>query len=336
MKIQALLAEAQELLTHGHAACAVEMLNAARAIPAPNVDRYALGEALLRASNSQIGWDLYDLHPSRAVDRLPIEQRWNGENCDHLVLIAEQGFGDAIQFLRFVPHAAERAARVVLVIHDELLSTVRTSPLLAGIEIITKSCARTVVWPANAQWERLMSMPKHVGTKAVATPIGGYLGRSESKLCVPAAPDGKWNVGVAWRSTPRQGFPNRSIPRGVATKLAVTGRLRPVVLHRDQDIASPPRGAISVGIRDFADTAAVIAQCRYVLTSDTVTAHLAAALGVPTIICLRRLPDWRWGAPTTPTNWYGSARLMFQKGDEQWPPVLEDAALAILNAREEL
>lgn len=335
MTIQAAIAEAQRLLGLGHAESAIEVLAAARAIAAPNVDRYALGETLLRASNCQAGWDLYDLHPSRTADRLPIDQRWGGEPCAQLVLIAEQGFGDAIQFLRFVPHAAERVDQVVLAVHDELLSVVRTSPLLTGIEIMAKSHARTIAWPSNARWERLMSLPKHVDKLAVAMPIGGYLDGSASQLSVPSAPEGIWNVGVAWRSTPRQGFSNRSIPRKIATQLAATGRLRPIVLHRDQDIGSPPRGAVSVGIRDFADTAAVISQCRYVVTSDTVTAHLAPALGVPTIICLRHLPDWRWGAPASPTNWYDSARLMFQKGDEQWPPVLEEAVRTVLTAMDE-
>ncbi len=335
MTIQAAIVEAQRLLEDGQADGAVEVLTAARAISAPEVDRYALGEALLRASNGRAGWDLYDLHPSRAVDRLPIEQRWDGRPCARLVVIAEQGFGDAVQFLRFLPYAVERVEQVVLAIHDELLSVVRTSPFLAGVEIIAKSHARTVAWPSNARWERLMSIPKHAGEQTVALPVGGYLGGPITPFPVPSVPEGTWNVGVAWRSTPRRGFPNRSIPRGVATKLAATGRLRPIVLHRAQDVGSPPRGAISVGIRDFADTAAVIAQCRYVVTSDTVTAHLAPALGVPTIICLRHLPDWRWGAPATPTNWYDNAHLMFQRADEQWPPVLENAVRAVLIALEE-
>ncbi|WP_194904759.1 hypothetical protein [Catenulispora rubra] len=334
MTIRAAIAEAERLLGLGHAGSAIEVLTTARAIAAPNVDRYALGEALLRASNCQAGWDLYDLHPSRTVDRLPIGQRWDGKPCAKLVLIAEQGFGDAIQFLRFVPYAAAHVDQVVLAVHDELLSAIRTSPLLTGIEIIAKSHARTVTWPPNARWERLMSLPKHMDKLAVAMPIAGYLNGSTSPLSVSSAPQGMWNVGVAWRSTPRHGFSNRSIPRKVATQLAATGRLRPIVLHRDQDLGSLPWGAVSVGIRDFADTAAVIAQCRYVVTSDTVTAHLAPALGVPTIICLRHLPDWRWGAPASPTNWYDSARLMFQKGDEQWPPVLEEAVRAVLTAME--
>src|SRR5690242_15997424 len=78
-----------------------DLLDAAGTLDLPAVDRYAIGEALLRASNATIGWDLYDLHPSRSVDQLRGVIRWDGSECDLLVIVADQGFGDAIQFLRF-------------------------------------------------------------------------------------------------------------------------------------------------------------------------------------------------------------------------------------------
>ncbi|OLE28746.1 MAG: hypothetical protein AUG49_01490 [Catenulispora sp. 13_1_20CM_3_70_7] len=234
-----------------------------------------------------------------------------------------------------MPPVAKRADRVVLAIHDELYDIARAAPLLAGVEVITKSDARGTVWPRQTRWERLMSLPAHLNASAIATPMSAYLTAPGTQIQIPAAPAGSWNVGVAWRSTPRRGFANRSIPRTIAAKLAATDFLRPLVLHRDQDVGRLPGGAVSVGIRDFADTAAVIAQCRYVVTADTVTAHLAPALGVPTIICLRHLPDWRWGAPAAPTTWYDTARLTFQKGDEHWQSVLDQAVRTVTAAMPE-
>lgn len=209
MTIKSMIDDAERLLYAGNAKHALAVLEVAREIPAADIDRYALGEALLRASNARVGWDLYDLHPSRAVDRLPIARRWDGERCPNLVLIAEQGFGDAIQFIRYIPHIVRRVDHVVLVIHDELMDLVVSSPLLAGVKIYAKSEARSATWPPDTSWERLMSLPRHLAHEASATPAEGYLDARRSVCQVPDSRPGTWNVGVAWRSTPRRGFANR-------------------------------------------------------------------------------------------------------------------------------
>jgi hypothetical protein len=71
-------------------------------------------------------------------------------------------------------------------------------------------------------------------------------------------------------------------------------------------------------------------QCDYVVTSDTVTAHLAPSLGASTLICLRHRADWRWGTPRHPTRWYAKAEILFQDESETWAPVLAAAARRIL------
>ena len=94
-----------------------------------------------------------------------------------------------------------------------------------------------------------------------------------------------------------------------------------------------PVGVVQLPIRGFLDSAALMAQCDLVVTADTVTAHLAPALGVPTMICLRHRADWRWGTAGNPTIWYGSAELLFQDARLRWETVLTDAAERVRKLR---
>lgn len=322
-----LLQTADDLIWQGASREAITLLEQARSMGGSPVERYSVGVALLRASNGQLGWDLYDLHPSRPVDRLPGVARWDGGPCRLLVVVAEQGFGDAIQFLRYAPHAAKRAESVVLAIHDELLEVASTSPMLRAVTVLGKSEARHRAWPAHARWERLMSLPARIGDLPV-DPAEPYLRRNSRPRLAPS-PAGVVTVGVAWRSTTRRGVPSRSIRAHALRYLTRQDHIRLVALHRDEDIHARPDGVEFVGVGDFADTAQVISGCDYVLTVDTVTAHLAPAIGVPSFVLLRHRPDWRWGTPTGPTQWYRAANLLFQDESQRWKPVLEAAVRRI-------
>jgi hypothetical protein len=322
---------AESLMYRGRRWQALDVLQQARILDAPAVDRYALGEALLRASNARLGWDLYDLHPSRPADRLPGVPRWDGSWCERLVVLAEQGFGDALQFLRFVPRVIGRAGRIVVALHDELMPVAASSPMLAGTAVVSKSQAAATAWPSGTRWERLMSLPARIAD-AGAEPAQAYLNQPAARPgCVlPDAQPGCLTVGVAWRATRRHGFPSRSMPVQVLAPLAAGGRVRLVCLHRSGDVPTPPRFITGLDIRDFTDTASVMAQCDLIVSVDTVTAHLAAALGIRTLICLRHRPDWRWGTPANPTHWYHHARPLFQDGRRRWEPVIRAAAERLL------
>ncbi|MGH3734209.1 MAG: hypothetical protein ACRDT6_01065 [Micromonosporaceae bacterium] len=323
------LAEADRLTWSGDTAAALAVLESALAPPLSDVERYSVGEGLLRASNCRRGWKLYDLHPSRAVDRLRTVRRWDGQPCPLLIVLSEQGFGDAIQFLRFVPHVVVRANAVVVAVHDELFEVAAGSPVLRGCTVIRKSTARRTRWPAEARWERLMSIPARLRHPDPGV-AGPYLLPPESpSVTIPSAPPGVLTIGVAWRATYRRGFPNRSFPSRLARVLLDPGNTRVITLHRTRDIRALPDGVEEFGIGNFADTAEVISQCDCVVTADTVTAHLAPALGVPTLICLLHRPDWRWGTPANATRWYAAADLIFQDGNRTWEPVLATAARRI-------
>jgi ADP-heptose:LPS heptosyltransferase len=283
------------------------------------VERYEAGINLLRSTNCSEGWELYDLHPSRPVDRLPLP-RWDGGPCPTLVIMAEQGFGDMLQFLRFIPRL-EFTGDIVVAVHDELYPVCATSHLFSGCRVMRRSEARIHRWPDDTRWERLLSLPVHLNTVTID--------RQESFLPVPPPPPrlpntdaGILTVGVAWRSTHRRDGPNRSLPASLLRQLAVPRRTRLVSLHRHTSIARPHPDLIQPPIRNFTDTAAVIGQCDLVVTSDTVTAHLAPGLGIPTTVLLLHEPDWRWGTRERPINWYAHAELLFQPEPGDWQSVI--------------
>jgi hypothetical protein len=316
------VAEVERLARTGARDDALALLTAARALDLPERDRYEIGEALLRVSNCQVGWQEYNLHPSWAVDRVPGVRAWDGQTCRLLIVMADLGFGDTIMALRHVPALLDRAEQVVVAVHDVLFDLLRHSPALAGTTVIPKSQAQKTTWPDYARWERLFSLPGIVGTGSVR-PMPAYL---HAPIREPAVPRerGERLVGVAWRSTVRRGFPNRSIPLRLFTRLATVPNVRLVCLHRDRDLRAVPRYVAMAGIANFVQTAAVMAQCDLVVTADTVTAHLAPALGVPTLIALRHWPAWIWGTRRNPTYWYERAQLVFQGEDETWAPVIDE------------
>lgn len=322
-----LLAEADTLLWSGASQKAISLLDGAAGMDITKVERYTIGTTLLRASNCRLGWDLYDLHPSRTVDRLRGVPRWDGRPCRRLIILAEQGFGDALQFIRFVPLVSDRAETIVVAIHDALFDVVSGSPLLEKNAVITKSTARETRWSPDTRYERLLSLPAKIPAPEVkaAKPYLRLPGAGVTRV-LPSASAGTITVGVAWRTTYRRGCPNRSFPVRHVRELTANGQVRIVPLHRTRDMRAVPGGAEIVQIDNFLETAEVMSQCDYVVTADTVTAHLAAALGVPTLICFLRRPDWRWGTPDNPTRWYVNAEMLFQGASEDWRPVLAAAS----------
>ena len=311
---------AEQLARAGSRAASMALLTSARSAALTDRERYEIGEALLRVSNCRLGWEEYNLHPSWAVDRIPGVRRWDGEACRLLIVMADLGFGDTIMALRHVPALLGRAEQIVVAVHDVLFELVRSSPLLAGTTVISKTQAQRSAWPPDARWERLFSLPASVGTEAIR-PVSAYL-HPPTRGPVVEREAGEQVIGVAWRSTVRRGFPNRSIPLRLVLRLAAVPNVRLVCLHRDRDLRAVPRGVTTVGIGNFVETASVMSQCDLVVTADTVTAHLAPALGVPTLIGLRYWPAWIWGTKQNPTRWYECARLIFQSDDVTWASVV--------------
>ncbi|MGN6667972.1 MAG: tetratricopeptide repeat protein [Trinickia sp.] len=266
--------------------------------------------------------------------------RWRGEPIAERTLLveAEQGFGDTLQFLRFVPLARERAGRVVLTVQREL------EPLVAPLAKdwrISLAIAGEAPPPADLHCP-LLSLPLALGATLAELPA------PRRYLDVPAAYRRRWRgslgghakikIGLAW-SGRIQAHENRAMPVTALAPLVAIGGVDWLVLQPnlcDDDTraldALSRTGSIhrfDTRIRDFADTAAIVDRLDAVVSIDTSIAHLAGALGKPLWLMLPFAADWRWFTKTDRSPWYPSARLVRQPSPGQWDSVVNDVAAAL-------
>ncbi|WP_207002965.1 tetratricopeptide repeat protein [Trinickia mobilis] len=286
-------------------------------------------------------WRLKALaHTSGAATPLP---RWQGEPLDQETLLveAEQGFGDTLQFIRFMPLVRERAALVVLEVQPELLPLV--APLAEKWRI--KMVARGAPRPLAHLRCPLLSLPFALGITADTLPARARY------LDVPRDYQRRWRgslgghakrkIGLAW-SGRIQARENRAIPLAALDPLFALEGIDWIVLQPDlsaderRALDTHPR-AVSIHrfdehIGDFADTAAIVDRLDAVVSIDTSIAHLAGALGKPLWLMLPLAADWRWFVDSDRSPWYPSARLVRQRTPGAWEEVIEAVAREVRGA----
>ncbi|MBN3758805.1 tetratricopeptide repeat protein [Paraburkholderia sp. Tr-20389] len=277
--------------------------------------------------------------PSAAPDPAALP-RWNGEPIEGKTLFvhAEQGFGDTLQFVRFVEPVARRAVRIVLEVQSQLV------PLLAP----TAEQWRVTVIPQGAPRPRadlqcpLLSLPFALGTELDTIPA------RTPYLQAPAAARRTWRgslggharrkFGLAW-SGRAQRQENRSLPLAALEPLFALEGIDWIVLQ--PSLTDDERAALDMHpraktihrfdgrIRDFADTAAIVERLDGVVSVDTSIAHLTGALGKPLWLMLPFAADWRWFTGDRHSPWYPSARLVRQPQPGAWTEVVEEVAAAL-------
>ncbi len=308
----------------------------------PNVARYHtnLALTLLLAGKFREGWEEYEWRWRDHPNFPPYlrDRPWRGEAMPSgtLLLQAEQGYGDTVQFIRYARLARQRVGRIVLACQPELVRLMRTVPWLD--EVVPETAAV----PAFDGGLTLMSLAGMFRTSAEPDTIPGGV----PYLSVPAGagirlPEAKgFKVGIAWAGRPTHGDDwNRSIPaRLLAPLLAVPGvsffsLQRGAVAER---LGRPPTGSIAEVAdlcADFADTAQVVAAMDLVISVDTAVVHVAGAMDKPAWVLLPPVPDFRWrmGGDTTP--WYPSLRLFRRSFEAGWEPVIAEITrqLAIIS-----
>jgi len=245
---------------------------------------------------------------------------WTGDDpTGRTILVhAEQGFGDTIQFARYLPLIVARGARVVLACDARLVRLLDTLPGVAAIPV-------EGALPPNDAWIDQMSLPRVFATRPTTIPAaGGYLVADPVRVATwwAALPAGR-KVGVTWAGNPGHSNDRRRSlpPDALAALLAAPGvRFIPVQPgERTGDAALPDLPARLI---DYADTAALIANLDLVVTVDTSVAHLAGALGVPCWVLLPFAPDWRWRLGCRDSLWYASVRLFRQPAPGAWSDVV--------------
>jgi tetratricopeptide (TPR) repeat protein len=246
-----------------------------------------------------------------------------------ILLHAEQGLGDTIQFARYVPMLARAGAKVVLEVQPQLKA------LLGQIEGAATVVARGEPLPAFDVQCPLGSLPLALKTEPATIPsVDRYIRADEAHMA-------KWRprlealgrprIALAWSGNPQHmNDRNRSIPLSLLAPLLSPGAMHFVSVQRElrdgdaELLAREPRVTqIGTELDDFADTAAVLAIVDLVITVDTSVAHLAGAMGRPVYILVPFSPDWRWTLAGESSRWYPTARLFRQPSLGDWDSVIE-------------
>jgi tetratricopeptide (TPR) repeat protein len=244
-----------------------------------------------------------------------------------ILLHAEQGLGDTIQFVRYVPLVAARGARIILQVQPALV------PLLSTLSTVTQLLPQGADLPRFDCHCALLSLPLAFGTTLDTIPAEvPYLSAPPERItawreCLSSS---RPLVGLAWSGNPEnKGDWKRSIPLAALMPLLRSPGIRFISLQydvRDSDRAAlaqcPSLAPFPNDVQDLADTAAVIDNLDLVISVDTSVAHVAGALGRPAWVLLPSVPDWRWLLGRDDSPWYPTARLFRRRAGETWDPVV--------------
>lgn len=326
------------LQSQGDAAASFTYLDAALARH-PQDGRFHWAHAFIRllAGDFARGWPAHEWrwHPTVAATERPRHgcSAWAGEDLTGktLLLFAEQGLGDSIQFLRFVPQAARRAGRVLLLLPPALHGLALASGLPANCSVVGTH-DRHVRVDVDLP---LMSLPLVLGITAESD-----LGMEQPYVTPDPARARAWSarlqalgpglrVGLVWSgNAAHRNDHHRSIPLAILRKLDAQGchfiSLQPQVRDGDQAALAqwPSLHRWGLELKGFEETAALVAELDLVVSVDTSVCHLAGALGIPTWILLPYAPDWRWMLHRSDSPWYPSVTLYRQPAPRAWEPVL--------------
>ena len=310
--------------------------------------RWNLGALQLLTGDFENGWQGLEmrfripaLHPAYPTFRGPM---WLGAEPvagKTILICADEGLGDSIQFARYVPVLAARGARVILVVEPILI------PLLAGIKGVWQclpKLADTVLPPYDLHCA-INSLPLALATRLDSIPDEPYLPPPatdrvqawEDRLQQSLGPHDRLRVGLVW-----SGNPDHWNDRNRSTSLAAMSGILDVDA-RFVSLQKQPRPADAETLRkspaiidltrdltDFAETAALLSCLDLVISVDTSVAHVSAALGRPTWILLPHLPDYRWMFDREDSPWYPSVRLFRQDARGDYAGVLDRVRAELL------
>lgn len=303
-----------------------------------------LGLLLLLHERNEEGWGEYEWY--RRSPTYMSRQRnfgtpsWDGSPADGQTLLAyaDQGFGDTLQFVRYLPRllAQSRAARLLVEVQRPLIPLLRQLGN-AQIEFVPQDATQPV--PAHDFHVPLFNLPLLLRCFEPLTIKGAYLHAEASKRAewrerLASAPAPR--VGIAWAGNPGQADDRRRsmMPEAFAPILQAPD-VTFVSLQIEPRGPLPPvmRAAGVLDLRehigDFADSAALLAELDLIITVDTSVAHLAGTLGRPVWTMVSFVPDWRWGIGHTDTPWYPAMRLFRQPRAGDWAAVVEEVSAAL-------
>ena len=285
------------------------------------------------------GWREFEWRHRLMASRGYVEPLWLGQDFapgTTILLHAEQGFGDTLQFCRYAPMVAALGARVVIEVQPELKRLLTGMP---GVALVVAQGEATGPFDLHCP---LLSLPLAFGTTVETIP-----GAVRYLQADPMATEA-WRarladlpgvkVGLVWAGNPRsfnqiaaEMDRRRSFALERYAPLGAIPGMTLVSLQKDaagEQARTPPAGMVihdwTEELTDFADTAALVAALDLVIGVDTSVVHVAGALGVPVWILNRHGACWRWLRGRTDTPWYPNARLFRQARTDEWGPVIDE------------
>jgi cytochrome c-type biogenesis protein CcmH/NrfG len=302
----------------------------------------ALAQTLLAKGDFDPGWLEYEwrnlTEAGKATMPAMTSAPWNGMTMPtgRLLLVGDQGYGDSIQFARYIPMAAERCQEVILGCSPEM------APLLSHLPGVAQYCHRWTDIPGHAAHCRLSSLPYLFRTRLSSIPnqvpylkaeparIAHWRARLDTTL-----PAGVPRIGLAWTGRPTHPNDRRRslalsqlLPLANAGPAAFVSLQKPIPARDRETLAQfPDMTNIADDLGDFGETAALIENLDLVISVDTAIGHLAGALGRPAWVLIPKAADWRWMLEREDSPWYPSLRLFRQRRPGAW-----DEALAHLHS----
>jgi Tfp pilus assembly protein PilF len=327
----------EALLNYGQSLCdehqfkqAIEIFRKAVALrPQDPSAHFHLSGVLLLTGDFSQGWLEYEWRTKRHDEQCrkldASRAHWSGEDPagKRILIHAEQGAGDTIQFSRLVTALAQRGAEVILACPPQLLRLLRT------LDGVSQLITNTQQWREFDFQCYLLSLPLLLNLKLDTIPTRvPYLRAQADSIefwrnrLSPLGPVKK--IGLAWAGNPdHTNDHNRSIPLAKFAPLAQAPGVHFICLQKGNGSEQPPPAGLKLinhtsEIFDYADTAGLIANLDLVIAADTSVAHLAGALGKPVWTLLPFNPDLRWMLQRTDSPWYPTMRLFRQPHLADW------------------
>ena len=274
-----------------------------------------------------------------SMEKTPWEGLWKGETCQDLLVWDEQGYGDALQCLRWINACTHRTQQLTLMLRPALLKLIKRRLELSN------NC-RIVCLPTSGP--PLTKHERHC--PLMGLPVA--LADERREIPTPRAPNGQWlqscyqpkgnkSIGFVWAAGSKgdedaqRASDRRSMPAEALIKHALSWHenfnAELISLQLDavgsEPAVTPAGGAIQQLMKggDWESTAGVVEQLDLVVSVDTAMVHLAGNLGVPCLLLLNRVHDWRWGTEDEPQDWYPRQVIIRCKKDNDWETLLQEA-----------
>ncbi len=313
-----------------------------------------LSQDLLLSGNFREGLKYYETRFKKGQNEFFLSylgQPWSGANLSkskprHLILVAEQGLGDTLQFCRYALILQRQNIDITLFCQKVLTTYLKNN---TDIKNITHEMTPEEVTQEGTTWCPLMSLPHRLGTEKNSIPSEKSYLRANKDLVA------EWNkklnrregyklIGLHWQGNPTH--ENSLYSRGRSMSFVdwvPLNSIDGIEFVSLQKKAGQEQLCLNAGLDfvkgqshfeqslSFEDTSAVIKNCDLIITADSGIVHIAGGLGIQTWVALRWIPEWRWLLNGDKTDWYPSLRLFRQQVDGDWHSVVLEIKSSLIS-----